>query len=432
MRWRLIIVALAVASLTTIAFLVPLALLVRELAHDRAITDAERDAQLVAVFVTAAGDDPTALDGIVGPGRISGRDLSIVFAPDPTADDSDDASRVVGAPIADEEDLTTAFSGSAGRQSVPGGEAVYAPAIRPDGTVVVRVLVPDADLTRNVTSAWVALSMLGLGLIAISVVIADRMGRNFVRPIEELSAAATRLGGGDLTTRVEPNGPKEISEVGAEFNRLAEQVARLLEMERETAADLSHRLRTPLAALNLDAGRLPPGPMREQILDGLAELERAVDSVIREIRRPGRHEAAPVIDIAPIIETRAAFWEALAEEQHRPITLHPGPHPCPVQIQPDDLEAAVDAVIGNIFSHTAEGVGYEIRWEQSDGSTLVIIDDAGPGMGDEPPGRGRSGGGSTGLGLDITRNIVETAGGTLTLGRSHLGGTRVQLDLGPT
>ncbi len=421
MRRRLIAVSVAVASLTVIAFLVPLGLLVRQLAHDRALTGAQRDAQLIA-FVTAAEPDDATLRRIVGEGEINGNALTIVFSD----------GRTIGAPLPPDEDLEQVFSGAAGRQEVPGGEAVYAPAIGPDGSVsVVRVLVAGSTSTRGVVPAWLVLGLLGLALVVIAVLVADRLGRTFVRPIEDLSAAATRLGGGDLSTRIDPQGPPEIREVGAEFNRLAERVGRLLESERETAADLSHRLRTPLAALGLDAEGLPSGADRERILDDLAELERAVDFVIREVRRPERHDAAAASDLGRIVAERAAFWEALAEEQGRKTTAWTPDRPGPlVGVPAEDVVAAIDALVGNVFSHTPEGTTYALGCEVADGAALLVVDDAGPGFGAESLERGRSGRGSTGLGLDIARRTAEAAGGSLTIGASPLGGSRVVLTLG--
>ncbi|NIT76487.1 MAG: HAMP domain-containing protein, partial [Thermoplasmata archaeon] len=62
---------------------------------------------------------------------------------------------------------------------------------------------------------------------------------------------ARRMGEGDLDARVEPSEPEEIRDVGEAFNQLARRLDQLLVEERESVADLSHRLRTPLTSLRL-------------------------------------------------------------------------------------------------------------------------------------------------------------------------------------
>ncbi len=416
MRRQLTLLVAAIGALIVIAFSIPLGLLVRQLAFDRALTGAERDAQLIAVFATATGGEPGAIDAIVGDGTINGNDLTVVLA-DGTA---------LGAPLAPREDLGPVIRGTAGRRALPGGQAVYAPAIDSDGNrTAVRVFVDTAVLREGVPRAWLILAGLGALLIGLAVVLTDRLARSIVQPVERLSAAAARLGAGDRSVRVEPEGPPEIVEVAGEFNRLAEQVAGLLESERETAADLSHRLRTPLAALQLDAERLAEGDGREQILDDVAEMQRVVDFVIQGVRRPEDRRGEDTADLAEVVGQRTAFWKALADEQGRRATVHVGERPLPVAVPERDLEAAVDAVIGNVFSHTPEGTPYAVACGRVGGVVTLSVDDGGPGWDGVVIERGRSGGGSTGLGLDIARRTAEAAGGSLARERSPLGGARV-------
>ncbi|MDQ3782914.1 MAG: HAMP domain-containing histidine kinase [Actinomycetota bacterium] len=421
MRRRLIVVAAAVASLTVIAFIVPLGFVVRQLANDRALSGAERDAQLIAVQVAAAGAEPATLRSIVGNGTINGNDLTVVLT-DRT---------LYGAPLRPGEVVDPAAVTTAERRWAAGGIAVYAPAFgAAGGTLVVRVFVADSELDRGIGAAYLVLGVLGLGLIIIAVVIADWLARSFVRPIERLSAAASSLGGGDLSTRVVPEGPPEILEVGTQFNRLAERMIRLLEVERETAADLSHRLRTPMAALRLDAERLESGSIKERVLDDLSELERVIDYVIREVRRPGRTSRVTATDLRQVVEERSKYWEALADEQRRhAAVVIPDGEPILVGVPAEDLEAAVDALIGNVFAHTPETTGYTVTCAGVTGAGMVIVDDAGAGFGFEALRRGHSGGGSTGLGLDIARRTAEDSGGSLTISISPQGGARVILEL---
>ncbi len=100
-----------------------------------------------------------------------------------------------------------------------------------------------------------------------------------------------------------------------------------------------------------------------------------------------------------------------------------------VAVRQADLMAVIDALLGNIFTHTDEGTPYAVAVTIHESSAAVAIDDAGPGIPVSAATRGVSGAGSTGLGLDIVHRIVTDAGGTAVISRGPLGGARVTLTL---
>jgi signal transduction histidine kinase len=75
----------------------------------------------------------------------------------------------------------------------------------------------------------------------------------------------------------------------------------------------------------------------------------------------------------------------------------------PVAVAAEDLAAAVDALLGNVFAHTPDGTGFAVTL--TDRAELTIADQ-GPGAPSDVVARGASGGGSTGLGLDIARRAA--------------------------
>ena len=421
MRRSLILVTAGVTSMVVIAFLVPLGILVSALAFDRAVTRAERDAEsvarLVAVVGSAASSDGTA--AAIGEPRLVALGASIAF-PD---------GNVAGLPVPPDEDLDSALAGTAFRASVPAGEAVYVPVAQADGAItVVRVVAPNDELTRGVWRSWFILAGLGVVLVGLSVLAADRFGRSIVRPVNELSDAAARLKDGDFTARVTPAGPPEIEAVGEEFNQLAEQVEHLLQEERETAADLAHRLRTPLTAAKLDAEALPPGRPTDRLVDDLDELERTASFIIGEGRRPVRTEIDPGCDLAEVVEGRAAFWLALSDEQGRAFSTDISTSDAHVAVPRVDAVAMIDALLENGFAHTEERVPLAISLVASGSDCVELaVEDGGGGIADpDAVERGASTGDSTGLGLDIVRRTAEASGGSLELSASTtLGGARV-------
>jgi signal transduction histidine kinase len=285
-------------------------------------------------------------------------------------------------------------------------------------------------LTRGVTLSTSILALLGVALVLIAIAVADRLGRSMVEPVRELSATAAILGEGNLEARVTPSGPAEVQEVARELNDLAERIVRLLRMEREAAADLSHRLRTPLTALRLDAEALEPDSRVQRLLDDLDELERTVDYVIREARRPGQTDAAENCDLAAVAAERVDFWTALAEEQQRTLEYISDGDSADVTVGADDATAMIDALVGNVFAHTEEGVDFTVAVAGvEDDEVILVVDDQGPGFAAEMAQRGLSAAGSTGLGLDIAARTAQSAGGRLSVGTNGTGGGRVTVTL---
>ncbi len=226
-------------------------------------------------------------------------------------------------------------------------------------------------------------------------------------------------------------GPYELREAGQAFNTMAARMEQMLAAERELAADLSHRLRTPLIALRLNAAALGDGPEAEQTREAVQRLEQEVDQVIRAARGQ-RRTAGPVrCDAREVLRERLAFWSALAEDQGRAWQLAGGERPAPVPVAAGDLSGVMDVLLGNVFRHTPEAVAFAVGLGSDQGSVFVVVEDAGPGIADPAAAleRGRGAGvrGSTGLGLDIVRRLAESTGGGVHIGRSGLGGAQVRV-----
>ena len=102
---------------------------------------------------------------------------------------------------------------------------------------------------------------------------------------------------------------------------------------------------------------------RERVSGDVDELVRAVDRVIDEARRTVREGVGASGDLAEVTRERVAFWSALADEQGRAFTTEIAGGPCPVAVTVDDLEAALDAALGNVLSHTPDGTAFRVAVE---------------------------------------------------------------------
>ena len=314
--------------------------------------------------------------------------------------------------------------------SYEGGLEIWNPLNLNGKTVVVRTFVPASKVRHGVNADIAILIAVGLGMLAVAMLVADRLAQRTARPVVALASTANRLSAGELSARAPIAGPREVIEVGVALNRLAQRINELLDDEREQVADLSHRLRTPVAAVKLAAEALPKSPEAARLSEHVDVLERSVDDVIREARRGVRQQAVPVCDVIDVVRERVAFWSVLAEDQGRQIDLRLPTVGRQVRVAPDDLAAAVDALLENVFAHTPEGTAMHVTVEVGAGGASVLVADEGPGIGRGAVDRGRSGGGSTGLGLDIVRRTAEASGGCLDVGASATGGAAMTMRLG--
>jgi signal transduction histidine kinase len=409
--------------LALLAFVVPLALLLRTVAQDRAVVAAAADAQSLVSLVGTA--DPATVRFSAEQMAATSRGPITVFLPDGSVLGSP-APRTTAVQLAARAGVSRTVDWPNGR------EIVVAVLGRPDGTAVIRAFVPAAELTRGVTRAWLALVGLGVTLLLLGLFVADRLSRTLVAPISELSAVSHRLARAELTARARPVGPREVREVAGALNHLASRIQDLLQGEREQVADLSHRLRTPLTSLRLEAESLTDPADASRIAARVDALERAVTGLISQARRRSSAHGDAACEATTVVSERVAFWTVLAEDTGRAVTLDmAGTGPLPVRVPGDELAAALDALLGNVFAHTPDGTAFTVTLaSRAGGGALLTVADDGPGLSVDHVRRGASLGGSTGLGLDIARRAAQSSGGRLDLTTGPTGGARVTLVLG--
>jgi signal transduction histidine kinase len=420
MRQQLITVFVAISVMVAVAFVVPLGFLVRTTAEDRAIDAARSDAAaIVPALVSGSTRDQIESAAGATPSGRAGR-LTVVTS----------TGLSIGPEVEMPERLDEALArGVSAIGSVDGGvEVVTAVASGPGELSAIRVFVPEDDLRRGQWTAWSALAAVAVALVGLSVLVADRLARSIVRPTQELATAAHRLGDGDLSTRVDPDGPPELVELSGAFNALGSQVSSMLARERELVAELSHRLRTPLTKLRLRVDEVGDDALAEELRGDIADVTHVVNDLIAEARQ-SLSATRESCDAAAVVAERVEFWSVLAEDTERPWSFDGGIAPLIVPVSSGSLEAVLDVLIENVFTHTDDAVGFTVGFEELNGEARIWVGDAGPGLDDAAIVRGVSGSGSTGLGLDIARSTAEAAGGSLHIGESSLGGTEVAIVL---
>ncbi len=439
MRRRILLLVVGMTTLVVLAFAVPLAILIPTAVSQNADRAAVDQANAVARLISS-GASRTQLTSYVAALRQDDDHRTAVRLPDGTtlgtepagsSYDIDSSGPGGGRPGGGPDDRVIQGAQSAQLHAVPGGRVAVVAVPASSGVYGVQVFLSDAARTEGAVGWWALLAGASVALLAVAVVLGEVLTRRIVRPLTRTAVTAQRIKSGDVTARAPETGPREVAEVGVSLNQLADRIDELIADERETVADLSHRMRTPLTALRLDTESLRDPAERERIGASVSALQRTLTAVIHSARRPQREGRMPSADATEVIAERVTFWSALTDEQERARRVTLPSQPVRVRASAEDLGAAVDALLENVIAHTPESTAFAVDLSATDGVARVVVADAGPGL---PPGageRGRSDRGSTGLGLSIARGCAEASGGSMAVGTStELGGAEVVLVLG--
>jgi signal transduction histidine kinase len=426
-RRRLALIAAVATGAVMLAFCIPLAFFVRTVAYDRAIDAAELQARSLAAELSGVHGQ-VAIDRIARQANSAAVSHATVFLTRGrvTSGVGVQTARVA---VAGTIPATVRSGHLATTGAANGSRNVWEP-VHHSAALAVVVQVPPGELTKGVGKTWAVLFGGGALLVLLAVILADRLGRSIVRPLQALEDVTHRLRDGDLDQRHEPAGPYEVAEVGQAVNELADRINGLIASARGAAADLGHRLRTPLTALRLDIEAVADDEERVRLASSLETVESAVSRLIQETRQAPEPTFRRA-DLSQAVRDRMAFWSVLAKSQHRPVELRAPSRRVDVSLGRDELDAAIDALLSNVFAHTPEGTAFSVQLRPSTDaaqSWSLIVEDQGTGNGAEPASPNSKRGG-TGLGLDIVRRTALQAGGSAEIGRGPGGGYRVEVRL---
>ncbi|MFF6984447.1 sensor histidine kinase [Streptomyces sp. NPDC008343] len=425
MRRRLIMLAVITTFVGTVLLAVPLALYGRHAYLEEADQVAMSRAHLFRSVLSECDshEEFEVFEGL-REDKTDGTEAAAFLRP----------GKVVGANLPWTAAVDRAFEGRASVETIGADEAAFTPATTADGRrAVVAVKVDTSPQWASIHRLWAASGVVVLVLPLIAGLLTDRLGRTIVEPIDRLVGAAEQLKSGRLSTRVAPGGPAETRRLGEAFNALADRIEDLIVAEREAVADMSHRLRTPVTALMLQAESLKDPVESSRMLDTTRRLRQQISFLIEHARKPAdERQRVALADLAAAVTERVDFWSPLAEEQNRRCNLLVTGQEHQVRACPIELTAAIDVLVENIFAHTPEGTDMRVAVQSGlpDGAVLVVEDD-GPGLGDvDVIARGTSTRGSSGLGLDIVRQLAERSGGSMTAGHCASGGARIEVRMG--
>jgi len=316
------------------------------------------------------------------------------------------------------------------------------------GTVIVAR--STRSLNSDITALWVILVTISVLALIAAALLAFGLARWVSRPLKGLDAAARRLADGDLAIRtVVDSGPPPLRRLGRTFNTMAGRLEALVHGNRAVIADVSHQLRTPLAALRLrldllaaDAGRSDPATGHELAgaLDELGRLSRLVDGLLAVARAENVVPVPVAVDVAEVAGERVVAWHPVADDRGIVLTATSsaagtGLPEAPVRawIGEGHLEQILDNLIANALEALSPGQRVTINAAATPSGARITVRDHGPGMNAEDRERAflrftTTSTNGTGLGLAIVHRLTTSNGGTAGLAETPGGGLTVTLD----
>jgi len=291
------------------------------------------------------------------------------------------------------------------------------------------------------SKVWVVVAVSAVCALAGALV----LGRQILRPLDELRSASKRLAGGDLSARASESGPRELRELGVTFNEMASNLEHLFDARRELVAWASHDLRTPLASLRA---------MVEALEDDLAEPAEYLPAIraqtellsdlvedLFELARIDSGALALELHDASLGELVASCLESLAADARaRGVRLESRIDPADPQVRvaPDKLQRVLLNLLTNAVRHSEGAVAVIVRSDND--HVVVTVEDDGNGLAAGAPermferfwrdddSRTRASGGA-GLGLAIAQGLIHAHGGTIWAENRNGGGARVAFTL---
>jgi signal transduction histidine kinase len=282
-------------------------------------------------------------------------------------------------------------------------------------------------------SVWWQFLLAGAIAAVIALVLARWLARGMTQPLRDMAEASRRMQTGDYSTRIHTTTRDEVGQLAEAFNRMSRELENLEASRRDLVANVSHELKTPIAAIrahleNLLDGVEQPNDHTLQVM--LAQSER-LGRLVEQLLDLSKLESGEVplrrepVALAPLVDrVRSEIEVACADRAVRVVTSLSADLPT-IEADAERVHQVIFNLVDNAVRFTPEGGEVRIEARRHNGSVEVSVADTGVGIPAEAlprlferfyrvdAARARDDGGGTGIGLAIARSVVEAHGGVI-------------------
>ncbi len=270
-------------------------------------------------------------------------------------------------------------------------------------------------------------------------------------PLNRLSDAVSQVSEKDFRLPIDQDGlPRELKPIAGRMAVTLEQLKRVFEREKQAAADISHELRTPVAALltTLDITLRKPRSAEEyrEVLQDCRNSGQQINQLVERLLTLARLDAGADmlrprdVDVAALTDQCVALVRPLAEARGLSLNVHHN-GPAALYADPDKLREVLTNLLHNAIEYNKPNGSIDVQVERSNGTLAMEVRDTGIGISPEARKRiferfyradsSRHSGDTphAGLGLAIVKGYVDLMGGSIDVDSTQGAGTTFRVRL---